>query len=187
MSNWRVSPLVTLRLLIRWVIAYRVAYSLWIRCPAYLLSLYTVAKAIHYRQLGPLSSKTCQDSLATGRTVGQDTVQVPCVGTSALEQSVTACITWDCILHPSPVPACTRPVLPSTLGLNSDPSTVPCIWGHAVNSLYKLSLQSHCWFCLYGDSSQPLWPMNGKSFSLFTIQTLTSCAALDLNNWGSSW
>lgn len=39
---------------------------------------------------------------------------------------------------------------------STDPSTVPCIWGHAMNPLYKMPLQTHCWFCLYGDSSQPL-------------------------------
>lgn len=172
-----VSSLVTLRLSVRSVVAYRVAYSLWIRCPADLLSLcnQAIAKAIHYRQFGPLFSKTSQDSLTTGRTVGEENVQVPCVGTSALEHSVPGCITRDYIPHPSPVPACTRPVLPSTSGLNSDPSIVPCIWGHTGNPLYKLSLQSHCWFCLYGDSSQPLWPMNGKCFSLFTTQTNFLC------------
>lgn len=34
------SSFITLRLLIRSVVAYRAAYSLWISCPAYLLSLY---------------------------------------------------------------------------------------------------------------------------------------------------
>lgn len=139
------------------------AYSLWITYPACLLSLYhqAAAKPTHYWQFGPLSSKTWQDGLAAGRTVGQDTVQVPCLGTSALEQSVPACTAWHYIPHPAPV---------------------PCIWGHAENPLYKMPLQTHCWFCLYGDSSQPLWPMNRKCFSLFTIHTLTFCAALDLNN-----
>lgn len=173
-----VSSLATLQLLIRSVVAYRVVYSLWIRCPAYLLSLYhqAVAKAIHYSlDHSPLKLARIADS----STVGQETVRVPCVGTSALEQSVPACITWDHIPHPSPVPARTRPVLPSTSGLSSDPSTVPAFgdvqWAPCTSCPCSPLLLLYMWWQFPATVANE-WEM----FQPFHNTDLTFCTALDV-------